>query len=127
MPSRIHHHAVRPAREQLSPRDWEQRYQEEQEKILDLCRRIAVHEQVVAVCPLCSASLRITDRPRLFDFRRPKGCFEYNFHRHPKWGAFLQALLSKPAVKPNVFAGKTVASGNELRCSFNAPLQPSSP
>jgi hypothetical protein len=28
------------------------------------------------------------------------------------------------AVKPNVFAGKTVTAGNKLHCSFNAPLQP---
>jgi|GEM_PF-2256060 len=66
-----------------------QRYQQERQQIQELCRRIADHEQVAAVCPLCSARLRVIDSPGLFDVSCPERCFNYNYHRDPTTGAFL--------------------------------------
>ena len=66
-----------------------QRFQHEQQAIQDLCRQIDKHQQVAAVCPLCSAPRRVADSPGLFDVRCPERCFTYNYHRDPTTGAFL--------------------------------------
>ena len=66
-----------------------QRYQQERQAIQDLCRCIVEHEQVAAVCPLCSAPLRVIDSPGLFDVSCPERCFDYNYHRDATSGALL--------------------------------------
>ena len=54
-----------------------------------LCARIAKHEPVEAICPLCSAMLLVHDSPSLFDVRCQGACFKYNYHRDPNDGQFL--------------------------------------
>ncbi len=66
-----------------------QRHQQERQAIQELCSRLANREQVAAVCPLCSAPLRIVDSPGLFDVSCPERCFTYNYHRDPASGEFL--------------------------------------
>ncbi len=65
------------------------RNDEQRSAIQLVCDRIADDKLTEAACPLCSAALRIHDTPNLFDVTCPKGCFNYDFHRDPKDGAFL--------------------------------------
>lgn len=65
------------------------RYQAEGRRIQHLCGCIAKHEGVEAVCPSCSAVLRVHDSPGLFDVSCPNRCFKYNYHRDPANGELL--------------------------------------
>ncbi|WP_434041537.1 MULTISPECIES: hypothetical protein [Sorangium] len=65
------------------------RYQAEGRRIQHLCGCIAKHEGVEAVCPSCSAALRVHDSPGQFDVSCPNRCFKYNHHRDPANGEFL--------------------------------------
>ncbi|WP_437907610.1 hypothetical protein WME95_06820 [Sorangium sp. So ce327] len=65
------------------------RYEAEGRQLQHLCGCIARREGVEAVCPLCSAVLRVHDSPSLFDVSCPSRCFKYNYHRDPANGQFL--------------------------------------
>ena len=83
--------AARPHRPPLYLRTATRRRRDELEvqAIRDVCRRIADHEPVAAVCPLCSSPLRVVDMPELFDVRCPGRCFNLHSHRDPATGGFL--------------------------------------
>jgi hypothetical protein len=74
-----------------------QRYQQEGQAIQQLCRRIAEREHITAICPLCSAQLRVIDAPSLFDVSCPNCCFNYNYHRDPTSGVFLHGHFFREA------------------------------
>ncbi|WP_437640467.1 hypothetical protein [Sorangium sp. So ce854] len=66
-----------------------ERHEAEGRRIQSLCGCIAKHEDVEAVCPLCSAVLRVHDSPSLFDVSCPNRCFKYNYHRDAADGQLL--------------------------------------
>lgn len=75
------------------------KYQQQSTCIQMLCEKIAKRAVVEAVCPLCAAKLAVHDEPSLFDVRCPNRCFNYNYHRDPKDGAFLHGHFFQN--KPN--------------------------
>ncbi len=56
-------------------------FQKEAPRIPEFCQRIARHEAVEPLCPVCSAALNVEDWPGLFSVRCSEHCFQYTLHR----------------------------------------------